>query len=70
MKQKKNTDSLQELHAIREQNYKETKNMSSAEYISHIRKKASKVSKSLKKLKVISSPDDFYTNTAKGKRAS
>ena len=70
MKQKKkNTDILQELHAIREQNYKETKNMSPPEYISHIRKKASKVSKNLKKLKVISSPDDFYT-TVKGKRAS
>ncbi len=70
MKPKKNTDSLQELHAIREQNYKETKNMSPSEYISYIRKKASKVSKSLKKLRVISSPDDFYTNTTKGKRAS
>lgn len=69
MKRKKKIDSLQELHAIREQNYKETKNMSSAEYISHIRKKASKVSKSLKKLKIISSPDDFY-NAAKNKRAS
>ena len=70
MKQKKkNIDPLQELHAIREQNYKETKNMSPSEYISHIRKKASKVSKSLKKLKVIHSPNDFNT-TVKGKRAS
>ena len=43
--------------------------MSPSEYIGHIRKKASKVSKNLKKLKVISSPDDFYT-TVKGKRAS
>ena len=69
MKQKKkNTDILQELHTIREQNYKETKNMSPSEYIGHIRKKANKVSKNLKKLKVISSPNDFYTT--KGKRAS
>ena len=69
MKQrKKNIDSLQELHEIREQNYKETKHMNPSEYIRHIRKKANKVSVSLKNLKVISSPDDFY-NT-KGKKAS
>jgi len=68
MNKRKTNDPLKELHSIREQNYKETKNMSPSEYICHIRKKAGKVAKKLKDLKVISSPEGFYQT--KSKRAS
>ena len=49
----KKREQLDELHKIREQNYKETKNMSPKEYIAHINKNASKLTSLIKKLQVI-----------------
>ena len=48
---KKQKDPLTELHKIRNEIYKETKQMSGSEYIKYIRKEAEKYKKSLKNKK-------------------
>ena len=53
----KKQEQLDELHKIREQNYKETKNMTPKQYINHINKNANKLKRLIKKLRVINSPD-------------
>lgn len=52
----KKQEQLDELHKIREKNYKETRNMSPKEYINHINKNANKLANVIKKLKVINKP--------------
>ena len=53
----KKQEKLDELHKIREQNYKETKNMTPKQYINHINKNANKLIGLIKKLQVINSPN-------------
>ena len=54
MKKQEKSD---ELHKIREQNYKETKNMTPKQYINHINKNANKLRGLIKKLQVINFPN-------------
>ena len=48
---RKEKDPLAELHKIRKEIYKETKQMSASEYVKYIRKEAAKYKKSLKNKK-------------------
>lgn len=55
-----NKDPLKELHKIREDNYKKTKNMSAKEYFAYIAKGAQEFEKLRKKVKPAKNLDKLF----------
>lgn len=56
----KNEDPLKELHKIREDNYKKTKNMNAKEYFAHINKGAKDFEKLRRKVKPAKNIDKLF----------
>ena len=61
----KKDDPLKELHEIREENYKKTKNMNAKEYFAHINKGAKEFEKLTKKVKSVKSIDKLFNEFRK-----